>query len=175
MHTVFFLFSREELWDSPGANYVISQCCHHCFQCIEDDIQLCTKFPDYSRSLLGYMDELIETLFIWWCDSCAMPSRLWLVFHVVFATAETHHPSPLCAHIHHFLSINIQQTSMNVNGCHLFLCRGIQCHPFASYSLPRQMPFCQTAPLLPFVTWQQIYRILSGRFILYCHTTTICL
>ena len=32
---------------------------------------------------------------------------------------------------------------------------GIQLHPFASYALPCQTPFCQTAPLLPSVTWQQ--------------------
>ena len=27
--------------------------------------------------------------------------------------------------------------------------------PFASYALPCQMPLCQSAPLLPSVTWQQ--------------------
>ena len=36
----------------------------------------------------------------------------------------------------------------------LFLHR-VQFHCFASYALPCQMPFCQTAPLLPSVTWQQ--------------------
>jgi len=28
-------------------------------------------------------------------------------------------------------------------------------HPFASFALPCQVPFCQTSPLLPFVTQQQ--------------------
>ena len=37
----------------------------------------------------------------------------------------------------------------------IFLHGGTQCHTFASDALPRQMPFCQTAPLLPFATWRQ--------------------
>jgi len=36
-----------------------------------------------------------------------------------------------------------------------FLHRGIQFHTFAPYTLPRQMPFCQAAILLPSVTTQQ--------------------
>jgi len=52
-------------------------------------------------------------------------------------------------------SIYIQQASMNVNGCHFFCIRGFQWHTSASSALPCQMPFCQTAPLLPSVTWQQ--------------------
>ena len=44
---------------------------------------------------------------------------------------------------------------MNVSGCHFFPHRGIQCHTFASYALPCQTSFCQTASLLPFVTQQQ--------------------
>jgi len=43
--------------------------------------------------------ELIETLFISWCSSCAWPSALWLVFHITVTTAEMHHPLPLCANI----------------------------------------------------------------------------
>jgi len=31
----------------------------------------------------------------------------------------------------------------------------IRFHPFASYTLPHQMPFCQIAPLLPSVAQQQ--------------------
>ena len=44
---------------------------------------------------------------------------------------------------------------MNVSGCHFFPHAVIQLHPFASYALPCQTPFCQTAPLLPSVTWQE--------------------
>jgi len=36
-----------------------------------------------------------------------------------------------------------------------FLHEGIQFQPFAPYTLPCQMPFCQSAPLLPSVTQQQ--------------------
>ena len=36
-----------------------------------------------------------------------------------------------------------------------FLHAGMQFHPFASYALSCQMPFCQTAPVLPSVTQQQ--------------------
>ena len=35
-------------------------------------------------------------------------------------TAETHHPPPHCAHIHCLVSTNVQQMSMNVNGCNFF-------------------------------------------------------
>jgi len=36
-----------------------------------------------------------------------------------------------------------------------FLNGGIQWRTFSSWALPCQMPLCQTAPLLPSVTWQQ--------------------
>jgi len=49
----------------------------------------------------------------------------------------------------------VQQVSVNVNGCQFFPYGGIQFHTFPSYTLPCQMSFCQTAPLLPSVTWQQ--------------------
>jgi len=38
---------------------------------------------------------------------------------------------------------------------HFFLHVGIQFHTFVSRTLPCQMPFCQAAPLLPSVTWQE--------------------
>ena len=37
-----------------------------------------------------------------------------------------------------------------------------QSHTFASEALPHQKPFCQTAPLLPSVTWQQNVTEYSG-------------
>ena len=52
-------------------------------------------------------------------------------------TAETTSPPSHCAHIHCLVSINIQQVSMEANECNYF------------------HSHCQTAPLLPFVTWQQ--------------------
>ena len=63
-----------------------------------------------------------------------------------------HHPPPHCAHIHRFVSINIQWVSINVSGLQLFLYGGIQSHAFASYTLPCQMPVCQSVPS---VKWQE--------------------
>jgi len=67
-----------------------------------------------------------------------------VVFHVAVTSAETHHPSPLFA--------------FPVDECQWepFFPHGeIQFHTFASSALPCQMPFCQTAPLLSSVEWQQ--------------------
>ena len=58
--------------------------------------------------------------------------------------AETHHPQLTVLHC--LVFIDIQQASMNVGGCNFF-----QFHTFASYVLPCQMIFCQTAPLLPYI------------------------
>ena len=59
-------------------------------------------------------------LFVSWSDSCAWPSRTCLVFQITVATAEMHHPSPHCAHIHCLVSRNIQQVLRNVNVCNFF-------------------------------------------------------
>ena len=99
--------------------------------------------------LSGFIE--IETLFISWCDSCAWTSGTWLVFHVAVATAETRHPPPHCANVHCLVSVNVQQASMNVFGCNFFPHGGIRLYTFASYALPCQTSFCQTAPLLPSV------------------------
>ena len=65
-------------------------------------------------------------------------------------------PTAHCAHIHCSVSISVQQASMNVSGCHsVFPHGGTQWHTFASFTFPCQTPFCQTASLLPSVTWQQ--------------------
>ena len=68
---------------------------------------------------------------------------------------STQRPLPHCAHTHCSVFRNIQQALMNVNGYHFFPPWGIQWHTFASYALPCQTTFCQTAPLLPAVTQQQ--------------------
>ena len=50
----------------------------------------------------------------------------------------------------------LHKCSASVNECHwvpFFLHRGIQCHPFTSSTLPCQMLLCQSAPLLPCVSW----------------------
>ena len=114
----------------------------------EADIQLRTQFP--SRNPPIRADELIETLFVSWCESCAWPSGMWLVFHVTVATAETHHPPPHCANIHCLVYVKVDE-------CHwvqFFPHGGIQLHTFVSYALPCQTPFCQTAPMLSSVARQ---------------------
>ena len=54
--------------------------------------------------------------------------------------------------------LGLYKPSANVDECQwvpFFPHEGIQCHTFAPYALPCQTPFCQTAPPLPSVTWQQ--------------------
>ena len=115
LHIVFFLFLCEHSWDPAGANFAIFQCCHHRF---EANIQFHTQF--LGHSLLIFVDELIETLFISWCDSCAWWSEMQLAFRSTAAFAEMHHSPPYCAHIHCWVPINVQQALMNVNRCHFF-------------------------------------------------------
>ena len=58
-----------------------------------------------------------------------------------------------CTHIH-----GLHQHSASVDECYWLQCfshRGIQCHTFAWYALPCQMPLCQTAPLQPSVMQHQ--------------------
>jgi len=38
------------------------------------------------------------------------------------ATAETHYPPSHCAYMHCLVSMNVQQMSINVSGCHFFFC-----------------------------------------------------
>ena len=83
-------------------------------------------------------------------NSCTSRSDLQLLLPLLKCT--THHHTMLASCL---VSINIQQVSMNVSGCHFFPHRGLQFHTFASSTLLCQIPFCQTAPLLPSVTWQQ--------------------
>jgi hypothetical protein len=64
-----FMFLCEHSLDPPGTNFAIFQRWHHHFQHIEADIQLRTQFPSHNPPIC--MDELIETLFISRCDSCA--------------------------------------------------------------------------------------------------------
>jgi hypothetical protein len=112
------MFLCEHLWYPSGANFVIFQCCHYRFLCIEADIQLGRQFPCRNPPIC--VDQSIKTPFILWCDSCAWPSRMWRVFHTAVTTAETCHPLPHCANIHCLFSVNVQQALMNVIGCNFF-------------------------------------------------------
>ena len=59
----------------------------------------------------------------WWtrasCHACKNLHQ-WRWPTVTVTTAETHHPPLHYADIHCLVSINTQQASMNVSGCHLF-------------------------------------------------------
>jgi len=60
----------------------------------------------------------------------------------------------LCSHP----LFGLQKCSASIDECQwvpFFPQWGIQWHTFASYTLPYQMPLCQTAPLLPSVTQQR--------------------
>ena len=128
------------VWDPPGANFVIFQCCYHCFQSTEANIQLRTQLP--SRNPPIRADRLIETLFILWCDYCAWPSRTWLVFHVAVFTAETRHPLSHCANIQCLVSVNVQQASMNVNGCNFFCMEEFNYTPLLHMHFHVRLPLC---------------------------------
>jgi len=49
----------------------------------------------------------------------------------------------------------MQKASVDVNGYQLFHKEESKVHTLLSFSLPYQMPFCTTVPLLPSVTQQQ--------------------
>jgi hypothetical protein len=156
------MFLCEHSWEPSGTNFIFQRCHHH-FQCIEANIQLCTQFP--SRNPPIRMDELIEMLLMSWCDSCAWPSRTWLVFHVTVTTTETHHPPPHCANIHCSVSVNLQKVSMNVIGCAIFSAwrNSIThlCFIYTSMSDSPSTVICHMAT--------KFNGILVGRFNLYCH------
>ena len=150
-------------------NYALLQHCHHHFQSIEANIQLRTQFP--SHNLPIRVDELIETLFISWCDSCAWPSGTWLVFHVAVATAETCHPPPHCVNIHCLVSINVQQASLNVIGCNFFHMEEFSYTPLLHTHFHVILSDCPSAVICHTAT--KCNGILAGRFNLYCHITNI--
>lgn len=93
---------------------------------------------------------------------CPVPSKTELAIYIIFATVEIHYPSSNCAHIHCLVTLNIQQTLMNVNGCNFFFY--IKEWTSASYTLS---------------CWCCFVRLLSnkakkcglfvGRFNLHCH------
>ena len=104
------------------------------------------------------------------------------LFHscYVSAIAELHHSPPHCVHICCLVSINIQEASMNVNGCHLFLMEEISSTPLIHLHFHIRCHFVRLSlccHLLLRGTHSIITcnEILVGRFNIYCHTTNICL
>ena len=92
------------------------------------------------------MHKLIEAFFILWCHSCAWPSFVLL--------------SPLLKRTIHCLAVLISTvwSPSAFSKCWWMPFSphgGVQWHTFASYVPLCQVPFCQTAPLLPSVTQQQ--------------------
>jgi hypothetical protein len=73
---------------------IFQRCLLH-FQRIEADIQLRTQFPCRNPPICAY--ELIETLFVSWCDSCAWPSEAGLSFTSLSPLLKraTHRLNPL--------------------------------------------------------------------------------
>ena len=61
---------------------------------MKSSMQLSIRVP--VPNPLIHTDELMQTLFLSWCDTYAQPSAMWLVFPVSIATAETQNP-PLTA------------------------------------------------------------------------------
>ena len=99
---------------------------------------------------------------------------MWLVMHVIVATAKTHHPLPHCAYVHWLVSINIQQILINVKGCNLFILEEFS----ASYLYltctsmsDAILSDCPSAASCCMAT--KCNGILVGRFCLYHHTTNI--
>ena len=86
--------------------------------------------------------------------------------------------SPLLKYTIHCLTVRtsagLYKHSASMNECQwvqFFPHGGIQLPTFASYTLPCQIPFCQTAPLLPFVAQQQNMMRYWWELSLYCHIT----
>ena len=93
--------------------------------------------PAMSNSLHGALGKI--------CMSRGDPQSL---------SAEMQYPPPHCAHIQCLVSINVQQASICQWIHFLFSAWRIQLDTFSAYTLPCQMPFYQTAHLLPSVSWQ---------------------
>lgn len=78
--------------------------------------------------------------------------RTWPVFHVAVSNAETHHTTV-------FTSTVWSPENFRNHQWVLFFPHGsFQFHTTASFVLPCQIPFFQTAPLLPCVTWLESVR-----------------
>ena len=115
---MFFLFLCKHLWDLPGTNFGTFQfSSKHCPLVVMHQFTgmswlRCSSF----HGVTAVHDH----------------PRTWFIFHIAVATADMHHPSPHHAHIHCMISINVQQASMYVNGCHCLSCM----EEISSISLP---------------------------------------
>ena len=107
-----------------------------------------------------------------WLESA--DSHRWANWDTLHVTAgETLYPPPHGVHIHPWVSINVEQVSVNANGCCSFhvgefidLCFirfHVRCHSI-------RLPLCSHLSHDTKMQWN-----IGGKVQLYCHTTTICL
>jgi len=121
---------------------------------------------DRANSATNYYFSTVTTI------SCAFSLAMNKSLHAALVNISIAIQNMVCASFHCCHCWNSQPTasqrshplldhrkhSANVNECQLvpfFLHERIQFHTFVSYALPCQLLFCQTAPLLLSVTWQQ--------------------
>jgi len=95
-------------------------------------------------------------------------------------TAETHRALPHCAHIHCLVSINVQQVSVSVSGCHCFCMKKhastLLCFIHTSMS-DTILSDCPSAAICHMTRkWKKMEcKKTAGRFNLYCHSANISL
>jgi len=152
LHTMFFLFLCEHSLDSPGANFVIFQHCHHTpSNKLKPVFNFIFNFP--GCYLPTHMDGLIKTLHLVMWELCVtIQNVVSLSCHCCYWINALLTAS-LCQHplfVLHKCSASIHEFQW----VQFFLHRGITLHTFSSYALPCQTPFCQTVLLLQSVIWQ---------------------
>jgi len=88
-------------------------------------------------------------------------------------TAEMHHSLSHCTLNHRLVSTNIQQASMNANGCDYFCIEEFNSTPLlhTHFMWDTILSDCPSAAICHTATKRN--RMLVGRFILYSHTTNI--
>jgi hypothetical protein len=155
------MFLCEHPWDTPVTNFAI-------FQCTEVDIQLRTQSLGHNPPIQA--DELIETLFISWADSCAGPPRRPCRHCWNAPTVSSLCSRPLIA---------LRKRSANVVECQwvqFFPYVGIQWHQwflraFVSNAI---MPHWLAAAHCCYLSHgNKTYKLLAGKFNLSCNTTSI--
>ena len=87
---------------------------HHGLQGVESDLQLGPQLPGGDPGVLT--DQLLQPPLVAWRYGRAGPAGARFVLHVAVAAAETADPTPHRAHIHRLIAVDVQQTSVDVDG-----------------------------------------------------------
>jgi len=90
---------------------------------------------------------------------------MWLVFHTIVSTAETHYPLPHSPHIHYLISINVNECQW----AQFFLHGGNRLCTFASMS-DANLSDCPSSAICQMAARHN--GTFVGMFSLYCHTPT---